>query len=173
MVAAPIVVCTLALATAAADPPHVDPIAFHVRGADVATRQWLDTGAAKSPTFRGLLARLGTSDLIVYVEVVPRIAGGSGGRLFFVAATPTARYLRIELVADRNERRMVPLLAHELQHAVEIAAAPRVRDSQSLGLLYLGMAENRNRSAYDSVAARLVQERVRTELADCRDGTIE
>ena len=173
MVAAPIVVGMLVLTAAAFDPPHSDPTAFHVRGADAVTREWLRIGAAGSPTFRGLLARLVASDVIVYSEVVQRINGGAAGRLFFVTATPAARYLRIELVPSRVEREMVALFAHELQHAVEIAAAPQVRDSQSLALLYMGMAENRDRVRYDSVAARLIQERVRSELAGCRDGIVE
>jgi hypothetical protein len=170
MVAATIVVCALALTMASVDPPEVDPTAFHVRGADSLAREWLRIGAAESPTFRGLLARLVTSDVIVYITVVRRINGGSAGRLLFVAAMPPVRYLRIELAAGGSEREMVALAAHELQHAVEIAAAPGVRDSQSLALLYLSMSENKNRFRYDSAAARLIQERVRSELADCRDG---
>ena len=170
MVAVAILVCTLALTTAALDPPGSDPAGFRVRGADPATREWLRIGAAESPTFRRLLARLLRSDVIVYVVTVDRIAGGSAGRLIFVAATPIARYLRVELVADGSTREMVALVAHELQHAVEIAASPRVRDRDGLAVLYLGMAENRNRSGYDSAAARLTQERVKTELAGYRGG---
>ena len=59
---------------------------------------------------------------------------------------------------------MVALVGHELQHAVEIAAARRVRDRQSMALLYLGMGENRNHSHYDSLAARVAEERVLSEL---------
>lgn len=169
MVAAAFVACTLALTIGAVDPDPIDPLGFHVRGTDASTREWLRIGAAESPTFRGLLARLVASDLIVYIGVVDRIIGASAGQLYFVIATPSARYVRIEVVADGNEREMVALVGHELQHAVEIASAPRVRDRQSMALLYLGMGENRNHSHFDSVAARVTQERVRSELAGFRD----
>jgi hypothetical protein len=174
MVAAAILACTLAL-TPGLDCPapsaRVDPIGSHVRALDPRTREWIHVGTTQSPTFRALLGRLAASDLILYVEIVDGIIGGSAGRLYFVTATPSVRYVRIELVAQGNVREMVALVGHELQHAVEIANAPQVRDRQALALLYLGMGENGlNRSQYDSVAARVTEERVRSELAGYRAG---
>jgi hypothetical protein len=168
MAAAAILACALAL-----DPGPLsmarDPIAFHVRATDARAREWIRAGASQSPTFRALLSRLSASDLIVYVEVVDRIAGGAPGQLYFVIATATARYVRIELVADGNVGEMVALAGHELHHAVEIAGAPRVRDGQSMAMLYLGMFENAlGRGQYDSRAARVTEERVRTEFDGSR-----
>jgi hypothetical protein len=169
MIAAAFVACMLALSIGA-DPEPLDPLGFHVRATDASTREWLRIGAAESPTFRALLAKLVVSDVIVYIGVVDRIAGGLSGQMFFVAATPGARYVRIELVANGSEREMVALVGHELQHAVEIASAPHVRDRQSMALLYLGMGEHRNRSRFDSLAARVTEERVRNELGAFRNG---
>jgi hypothetical protein len=168
MVAAAIVVCTLVLTEGSLAYTPTDPNGFHVRGTDSSTREWLRIGAAQSPTFRTLLARLGASDVIVHVGTVDRIVGGAAGQLYFVTATPSVRYLRIELAAGGNQREMVALVAHELEHAAEIAAAPRVRDARSMALLYLGMAEGRDHPRYDSLAARVTEERVRTELAGYR-----
>jgi hypothetical protein len=169
MVAAAIVACTLALTTGTPEPAPLEPIGFHVRATDPSTREWLRIGAAESATFRSLLARLVVSDVIVYIGTVDRIVGGSAGQLYFVTATPSVRYVRIELASGGNEREMVSLVAHELQHAVEIAAAPRVRDRQSMALLYFGRGGTSSRSRYDSVDARVTEERVKNELASFRD----
>lgn len=171
MVAAAILAGTLALASGSdADPsPPPDAIAFHVRATDPRAQEWIRTGAAASGTFRSLLSRLGESDLIVYVEIADRLAGGAAGQMYFVAATGGVRYVRIEVVADRDAARMVALVGHELQHAVEVADTPRVRDSQSLGMLYRGLFENALGGAhYDSVAARVTENRVRNEIAAFR-----
>jgi hypothetical protein len=75
------------------------------------------------------------------------------------------RYIRIEVVADGNFHEMVALVGHELQHAVEIAGAPRVRDRQTLAHFYLGMGENAlSNGQYDSAEARVTEERVKREL---------
>lgn len=174
MVAAAILACTLALTPGleSSDPSApADPVGPRVRALDARAREWIRIGTAQSPTFRALLARLAASDLILYIEIVDSIIGGSAGRLYFVTATSSVRYLRIEVVAQGNVREMVALVGHELQHAVEIANARHVRDRQALALLYLGMDENAlSRSRYDSVAARVTEERVRSEVAGYRAG---
>ena len=169
MVAAAILACTFALAPgSAADPATTDPIGSHVRATDPRAQEWIRAGATASRTFRSLLSRLAESDLIVYVVVVDRI-DGAVGQMYFVTATGGVRYLRIEVVADRDVGRMVALIAHELQHAVEVADAPRVRDSRALEMLYLGMFGNAlSRTQYDSAAARETEDRVKSEVAGFR-----
>jgi hypothetical protein len=171
MVVAAILACTLALAPGSdGDPsPPIDRIAFHVRAIDPRAQEWIRAGATASPTFRALLSRLAESDLIVYVEIVDRLAGGAAGQMYFITATGGTRYLRIELVADRDTPRMVALLGHELQHTAEVADAPSVRDSRTLGMLYLGMLENAFRGTqYDSAAARVTEDRVKGEVTRFR-----
>lgn len=153
-----------AAAPGAPPSPVRDPIAPHLRATDARVRQWIDAGASQSSTFRALLTRLAESDLIVYVGIVDRIAGGNGGQLAFMTATSLARYVRIDLVADGDFGEMVALVGHELQHAVEIANVSCVRDAKSMAMLYLGMGDNRI-GHYDSVAARTAEERIRLELA--------
>lgn len=172
MVAVALLACALAVAAGSESSPSVTPeaIGYRVRAIDARSQAWIRAGASGSATFRSLLARLSKGDLIVYVVTVDRISGGAAGQLFFVTATPRARYVRIEVAADRNLKDMVALVGHELQHAVEIADAPRVRSPQSMALLYLGMPENSFRSQYDSVAARVTESRIRNEFAGYRAG---
>jgi hypothetical protein len=171
MVAAAMLACTFAL-TPGTDPDPsavTDGIAFHVRATDPRAQEWISAGRSASRTFRTLLNRLSQSDLIVYVEIVDRIIGGAAGHMYFVTATGSARYVRIEVVASGDFGGMVALVGHELQHAVEVADAPRVRDKSTLAMLYLGMSENGlGRTSYDSIAARVTEERVKRELAGVR-----
>jgi hypothetical protein len=142
-----------------------DAVEFHVRTTDPLLRAWITNGAAESQTLHDLLSQLVASDIIVHVQFVDRIPGGASGQLFFVTATPTARYLRAQIVRGGSRADMIALIAHELQHAAEVAAAPRVRDSESLSTLYLGMRDNAgDPNRYDSAAARLTESLVRREV---------
>lgn len=169
MVGAAVVACTLALAPGVNTPDSaavLERSAFSVRSTDLRALEWIRAGAEGSATFRELLNRLSDSDLIVYVQVVDRITN-AWGHTYFVTSTATVRYVRIEVVVAGNFSEMVALVAHELQHAVEIARAPSVRDRQSLAQFYLGMGENSLASGqYDSAEARLTEGRVKRELAN-------
>jgi hypothetical protein len=145
------------------DPDTVD---FHVRAMDPVLRAWITEGATESRTLRDLLARLAASDVIVHVVVVDRLHGGVNGQLSFVTATRSARYLRAEITRRGNRTDTIALVAHELQHAAEVAAAPRVRDATSMATFYLAMPENvRESSRYDSTEARVTENTVRREVA--------
>jgi hypothetical protein len=138
-----------------------------VRSTDPHARQWIDIGAARSRTFNDLLNQLIASDVIVYVQRVRHLPGGIAGHLMFVASTGNARYLRIEINDTGRQDQMIALLAHELQHAVEVAAVPSVRDSKAMSSLYARPLDNS--TAYDSEAARISGERVSRELASARN----
>ncbi len=105
-----------------------------VRGLDGRVRALLDDGRERSPTFRRLCDTLERSDLVVVVDVRPLKAPAQTS---FVAATPAGRVVRITLSSiPQVDDVLLALLAHELQHAVEIAAAPQVVNSASMLGLY-------------------------------------
>jgi len=141
-----------------------EAVAFHVRATDPRAQSWLRLGAAESQTFRDLLDALAASDLIVHVQPVERLA--TAGQTSFVTSTATIRYLRIEVAPAANMNEMVALIGHELQHALEIAHQPKIRDRKALAQFYLTVAGNSSASTeYDSVAARIIEDRVRREMA--------
>jgi hypothetical protein len=170
MVGAFIVVATLALGpglgpgdTNVTRGGMSEAVAYHVRSTDPQVQAWIRIGAAESQTFRSLLNVLGESDLIVHVQSVDRLM--TAGQTYFVTATATARYIRVEITLRGNVNEMIALIGHELQHAVEIAQEPRIRDRQALSLFYKGMPGNSmSTSEYDSVAARVIEDRVRREM---------
>jgi hypothetical protein len=140
-----------------------EAVVYHVRSTDSRVQEWIRIGAAESQTFRSLLKVLGESDLIVHVQLVDRLP--TAGQTYFVTSTATVRYVRIEVAWRGNVNEIIALIGHELQHAVEIAQETRIRNRQGLSLFYKGMPGNTmTTTEYDSVAARVIEDRVRREM---------
>jgi hypothetical protein len=114
--------------------------ARHVRSTDPKILTLIDTGLSRSATFRSLIAMLNESDVIVYVEPKLTRQALSGYLSHGVVARGEYRYLRIAVEIAGSERRLVSLLAHELQHAVEVARAPEARDSEGIERLFRRIA---------------------------------
>jgi uncharacterized protein YbjT (DUF2867 family) len=108
----------------------------HVRTTNGYLQRLLRTGAGHSYTFRSLLARLERSDVIVYVEPGVTLPRHLSGRLQLVTSSSRQRYVRAEVTMDATPNEIIALIAHELQHATELAAAPDVRDESSFGRLF-------------------------------------
>jgi hypothetical protein len=125
---------TLTLSTLAeAQARHTPGATGRVRAVDERAAALLEAGNARSATFRQLTEAIEQSDLMVYVE--SRRTDWPGQTLF-MSATPRVRYLRIQVRVMGLDNELLPLLAHELCHAVEIAGAPEVRDRETLRQLY-------------------------------------
>lgn len=130
-----------------------------VRAGSSLAQAVIDDAADRSPTVRALVDDLTQSDLIVYVEMRldrPPLQG----RTTLVAATPEARYVRVEIDARLAPARRAEVLAHELCHALEIARAPEVRDNDGMRALFgrIGWSEG---GRFETAAAQAVERWVR------------
>jgi hypothetical protein len=139
----------------------------HVRATEPRILALIDDGLSRSPTFRRLVAALNESDVIVYIEP-KRTRQALGGYLaHHIVAQGDHRYLRIAVETQGSQGRLVPLLAHELQHAVEIAQAPQVRNAATLEQLFVQLAVKFGCGAttcYETQAAKDVEHIVSDEL---------
>jgi hypothetical protein len=124
----------------------------------------VEDGLRKSPTFRRLVSRLQRSDVIVYVAVKPDMRPSLGGSLRYLGNSATDRFVFVSLNGQNSRHMLVALLGHELQHAVEVADAPDVRDEAALSDLYRRIGVRRGMDAWDSVAAQQVGQVVRSEV---------
>lgn len=125
----------------------------------------LKLGATRSPTFAGLLAALDRTDVIVYIEASEALAAKVAGRLLLLPLSNDQRYLRIQVRANLPREELIPLIAHELRHALEVAQEPGVRDEAGMVSLYRRIGEAMaGAHAYDTPAARSTGRQVRTEL---------
>lgn len=127
----------------------------------------LEDATAVSSTVRALVARIEQSNLIVYVRCVAFNQATFVGRLMFLTATAGQRYLVIELRNPEQWQTQVVTLAHELQHAVEIADAPWVVNQAGMAQYYsqAGITVGTRRLTFDTDAARQVGLRVQRELS--------
>ena len=139
------------------------PSAPRVRAASATVQSLLEHAARSSATVRGLMERLARTDAIVYVELTfsPQI---TVARTKLVTATRDARFLRIGIRATTPFPELTPMIAHELQHAVEIAERPEVRDDEALRRLYGEIGRRVRDDQFETDAAREVERRVRVEV---------
>ena len=137
-----------------------------MRGATPQITALIKRAISRSPTFSALVAALNQTDVIVYIERTRRLPSGVDGQLAFSGAVGPLRYLRAQIIIDLEEDAMLSVAGHELQHALEVAAHPEVRDTATLGTLYerigIGMS---HRGRYDTAAAQQAGRKVRNELS--------
>jgi hypothetical protein len=147
-----------------------DRPAHHVRSDDQKVRMLFDAGMSKSTMFRSLVDALDRSDVIVYI--VPKTIRESLGGYVYSTVTIAGPYrlLRVALDTRGAECRLVSLLAHELQHAVEVSEEPTARGGQDVEALFerLSIKFGCNSNCYETQAAIDVELVVREQLKAAR-----
>jgi len=123
----------------------------------------MDAGSRSSATFRQLVHDLEQSDIIVYVSLSPHLPATDLGGLQFVCARGRHRYLRVSVRPRLGPREFLATVAHELQHAREIAADRGVIDSESMAALYTRIGRP-SCNGYETAAAIRVGDLVNREL---------
>lgn len=128
--------------------------------------RWIADGMARSSTFRDLVARIEAGDVIVYLEAQPALRQGVSASLTWMAATPQGRFVRASVRPDLRARETLAMIAHELQHVVEVIDHPDVRSERGLADLYarIGHTVGSAGGRWDTIAALRTGDRVRTEL---------
>jgi hypothetical protein len=157
------VVCVMAeTATVAADPPRVRPLG------PIATLA-VDRGRQQSARFRALVGELESSDMIVHIVATPSMPLGIIGTMRFVARLGDTRYIRIDLAAMAPPDLRVATLAHELQHACEVARS-HAGSHAAVRLLYraIGREVPGSRDAYETDGAQHIGAEVWAELRSRR-----
>ena len=139
--------------------------ARRVRSVDAHLTRLIEDGLRRSVTFGDLVAAVNASDVIVYIQRVERLAPTIAGQLMIVPVPNAQRYLRIQVLDHLSPNETIALIGHELRHALEVAAAPEVRDQKGLTALYerIGEAGARTHS-FDTRAAQNTGRRVKREL---------
>jgi hypothetical protein len=135
-----------------------------LRGTSPIEMRIIETVLARSETARALVRELESTDVIAYVQLSAGELAGSAATRFVVAAGEH-RFLRVVIGARNGTADMNMLLVHELQHVLEIARAPEVRDGATLRKLYQRIGENPSaRFHFETTAAREIALRARREL---------
>lgn len=122
-------------------------------------------GIRRSRTFASLVADLHQTNVIVYVETSMGLPNDVAGRILFASAAGNQRYLRVQVRATMNRDAMISVIAHELRHALEVAAEQSVVTDKALEEFYRRIGDTPHAAGgYDTEAARAAQRIVRSEL---------
>lgn len=139
-----------------------------IRILDAQMRLLFDAGMERSPTFRGLVARLNASDVVVYLRADPSLSSTLAGQLQYVSSVAGLRYVVVKVTwdADRPLVHRIAALGHELQHALEIADTPSIVDTSTLQQAYeaFGYLSRRSPASFETDGAIDVGRRVRKEV---------
>lgn len=140
-----------------------DAAAGDIRPLQPRAGRLLEDGLRRSPSLAALVADLRESDVVVYVD----LEGDERqllGALRFMGAAGGTRFVRVWLQPRSSDHELVPLLAHELQHAVELARTPSARSPEAFEALFQAIGRSGRPGRYETGAAQEVAERVRGEL---------
>ena len=144
--------------------PAFDPVGPRVRGATPAMAQVIERGIKRSATFASLVVALNRTKVIVYVQATRDLPGGVDGQLAVTTGQGRQRYLRAQVVAGLGFEETLAIVAHELQHALEVAEHEEVTDAKTLAELYAKIGVQAHGGRFDTIAAQSTGKRVRVEL---------
>ena len=139
-----------------------------VRVLDAHLKSLFDHGLTQSPTLRTLVDKVEASSILVFVDGDMRMPERFGAQTKFVTSVNDVRYVRVDINVMLAPRRQIALLAHELQHALEIADRPEIQDVEAMELFYedagfQSFDDGRHRG-FETDAALEMQEAVEREL---------
>ena len=139
-----------------------------VRVLDARLKSLLDHGLMQSPTLRALVDKVEASSILVFVDGDMRMPERIGAQLNFVTSVNDVRYVRVDINVMLAPRRQVALLAHEFQHALEIAGRPEIQDIEAMESLYEDIGfqsfDNGRHRGFETDAALEMQEAVERDL---------
>jgi hypothetical protein len=135
---------------------------FSARPVDSIAEHTLTLALQRSAVVRTLVDALERSNVVIHIQASRDLPFGIAGTTRFVVARGGYRYLRITIAATLPEESRMAVLAHELQHANEIAGSP-ASDVKSLERLFqqCGMKDG---NYYETRAAQHIEKLVRAEL---------
>ncbi len=143
---------------------------------------WLREARRRSPTVQRLVDRIEQSDVIVYLDISRNLSRNVTACLTWMAATSSRRIVRVSFRDDLRPGDAIAMLAHELQHVVEVIDHPEVRSTETLLQLYtrIGHPTGDNGLRWDTADAVAVGTLARLEVtsgfrpnpgSDVRKGT--
>jgi hypothetical protein len=143
-----------------------------VRSSSATIRLLCQEAEQQSALFSALVAELNQSDVVVYIEPYARLSYGLAGAVNHdVVNRGGVRYVRVLVSPLDGAVRTIGLIAHELQHVVEIARAPEAIDAQSVQHLFQRIGFVRPGHSYETAQAQINERIVLAEIRRARTQT--
>ena len=149
----------------AAEPNAVTRSTNRVRSDEPYIRRMIAEAERRSPSCRALLATIGRTDGLVYVE---HGRCGRGVRACLVMWVTTAgpyRLLRVRLEAQKSDDDAIAKLGHELRHAVEILSEPAITSAAEMYSFYKRFGSWVGDASFETRAAVAAGDAIRQELS--------
>ena len=154
-------VCAAAFVAAMPSPCSANHL---IRGMSPEAQLVIDRAIRDSPTVARMVETLDRADVIVMVRMIT-LPFRLDGELVLVGSAREWRYLLVSLVDGASIPDAVASLGHELQHALEVASDPRVRDQAGMKGLFEHIGSGPVGGPYETVAAIEVGKAVRREVS--------
>lgn len=163
MVAGRLVVAVLVVAVAWLAASTVAADSRRVRSTDAVATALLTAGLTHSEIVGSQVAGLEASDLIVLIGT-SAMPGKWRGVISLVAAQSDVRYVTVTVNRALDPREQLAVLAHELQHATELAGDRTVVDQAGVRALYARLGWATNSDGYETREAQEQERRMREEV---------
>ncbi len=171
MVAAAFVLPFVAIAAVSAPAPAADRNSAsrwtHTRCLSGAAANMVTDAIDRSPLVRTLVGALEKTSVVVYVSLsMSGFSDDFHGSLTFVAAAAGIRYLHVAIDSwgTTPDERIV-LVGHELQHALEVAAAPWIGDQSTFARFYRQSGRPARGGGFETAMAQETGRLVRHEIS--------
>jgi hypothetical protein len=137
----------------------------HVRSDDASIRALLRDGYERSATFKTLVDDIESRPGIVYIAQAVKLSRGMEGALLHaVAGSPAMPFLRVLIKTNLAPDYAIAVLAHELQHVVEVLRAGPPKDAAAIAALFAVLDHQTADSKFETEDARAIASLVRGEL---------
>ena len=140
----------------------------HVRTEDAGLTKAIREGLEQSPAFLELMTRIDRSPGLVYVvssRCLTRVSQPSACMDHNIRTSGGFRFLRVNIRPGESGPRLLALIAHELQHALEVLADETVTTLEDVERLYQRIGSKRRSGSFETDAALRMQDTVYREAS--------
>ena len=124
----------------------------------------IQQAAARSTMFHGVIAEIGNTDGIVYVEPGKCPHGVRACLLMEMAISGSNRLLYVLVDTKRADTELMAAIAHELRHAVEVLSNRSLKTGTAMYFFYRLTGTSLGRGAFETTAAVETGQAVRKQL---------
>src|SRR5262245_20981874 len=142
--------------------PNTVSTPTHTRPLTRIAQDVVDEAVRSSPTVDAMIAAIEETDLIVYVDVKPSPHSWRGGTQF-IGSSLSTRFVQVTINFALSPNDRTEILGHELQHVLEIARAPDVRDAAGMKRLFAAIGWGHD-DEFETAAAQDVEAVVHREI---------
>jgi hypothetical protein len=139
----------------------------HTRALSPSIAALIGDAVERSQVVVSLMKELERSNVVAYVTDSPPWAlANPASYMVFLSREAGMRYVLVRINRwGLSPPERIVLLGHELQHALEVAAAPEVQNASGLAQLYQRIGWSGGGDKYESAAAQAVSQKIRRELS--------